>query len=189
VFFESPDALAPGALNDQLDSLVQMVPNIYEYRSGHVYLLSDGHDVSVASSNPSTYLAGSDPSGGDVLFFTSDSLIPGDDNTQQDLYDARVEGGFPTLAPLAGCAGEACLGALAAAPTLAPLGGSATQMSEAEVQSVVPPPVNAKPRAKARKKTKVRKKPRGKTVGKAHRAAPRGNARDIHGLGRQGLAR
>ena len=52
VFFESPDALTRGALSDQRDVFGQLIPNIYEYRAGHVYLLSDGRDVSVVDGIP-----------------------------------------------------------------------------------------------------------------------------------------
>src|SRR4029077_16284268 len=47
VFFESPDALTPQALADRTDAGGQLVPNVYEYRAGHVHLLSDGRDLSV----------------------------------------------------------------------------------------------------------------------------------------------
>ena len=137
VFFKSPDALTPQALSDH-DSGGILIQNVYEYRAGHVYLLSDGRDVATVDGTTSTQLIGSDASGGDVFFFTSDPLIAADGNTQQDLYDARAGGGLAP-APLAlGCS-EACQGALAAAPVLAAPGGSATQASEAEA----PPPLAA----------------------------------------------
>jgi hypothetical protein len=130
VFFQSPDALTPQALDD-----VQVgdnsIENVYEYHEGHVYLLSDGRDASIVNAGPGTYLAGSDPSGGDVFFFSSDPLIPADGNTQQDLYDARIEGGFPNpLSSTMGCAGEVCQGGLTGAPALPQVGGSATQIAE-----------------------------------------------------------
>jgi hypothetical protein len=154
VFFRSRDALTPGALNDvQIGTqFVTHEPiyaqNVYEYHEGHVYLLSDGHDVSIANDTPGTYLAGSDPSGSDVFFFTTDSLVPGDENTQQDLYDARVEGGFPIHTSPVGCAGEVCQGALAETPVLAPLRGSSTQTAEPEISPVVYPAPAAKPKSK-----------------------------------------
>ena len=144
VFFESPDALTPQALSDRPDSGGQLIPNVYEYRAGHVYLLSDGRDVATVNNDPSTFLIGSDASGGDVFFFTSDPLIAADGNTQQDLYDARVDGGLAPPPLALGCS-EACQGALAAAPVLAAPGGSATQASEAEA----PPPLAAPAPGKA----------------------------------------
>ncbi len=179
VFFESPDALTPQALNDQRDSLNELVTNVYEYRAGSVYLLSDGRDTSTVDFNRGGYLAGSDPSGEDVFFFTSDSLIPQDGSTQQDIYDARVGGGFPTPAPPTACGGEACLGALAGAPALAPLGGSATQVAEAEGS---PPPAPLPGATKA--KPKVKKKPKGKkkTRGKKRQKAKAGKKAGGSGL-------
>jgi hypothetical protein len=158
VFFESPDALTPQALSDQPNSLNELVPNIYEFSAGSVYLLSDGHDVSTVNSNPGSYLAGSDPSGGDVFFFTADSLIPQDGDTQQDLYDARVEGGFPVPVLPATCSGETCRGAPAPALALSPLGGSATQAAEAEAVPAVAAPSKTTSKAKLKKKQKAKKK-------------------------------
>jgi hypothetical protein len=137
VFFESPDALTPTALADKQDFIGQLVPNIYEYRSGNVYLLSDGHDVSTVNDNPGSSMVGWDPSGDDVFFFTADSLIPADGNTRQDLYDARVEGGFPAPAsPSINCV-ESCQGSLSSTPALTPPGGSATQTP---AESLLAPP-------------------------------------------------
>jgi hypothetical protein len=135
VFFDSPDALTFGALDDQHDSLGQMVPNIYEYRAGRVYLLSDGHDVSAVNDTSGAELVGWDPSGDNVFFSTSDSLILSDTNTQQNLYDARVEGGFPTAIQAPSCEGETCQGLLAGIPPLVPSSGSSVQAAEASPQS------------------------------------------------------
>ena len=180
VFFESPDALTPQALSDQRESAGQLIPNIYEYRAGHVYLLSDGRDLSVVDGFPSVYLAGSDPSGGDVFFYTSDPMVPGDGNTQQDLYDARVEGGFPTPTSPADCK-EACQGALAGAPVLATAGGSATQTAEAGGPPSTSVPAAVKPKAKNKASHRSKPKRRRKTrTGKARRVVLRKHA---HGSG------
>jgi hypothetical protein len=175
VFFESPSALTPEALNNQADAVGDLVPNVYEYHAGSVYLLSDGRDTSTVDLIPGVYLAGSDPSGNDVFFFTSNSLVPQDGDTQQDLYDARVGGGFPVPSLPPGCAGEACLGALAPAPALAPLGGSATQVAESESASVLSktptvtqsPKAKSKPKAKPKRKAKSKRKTKPKLKAKA----------------------
>jgi hypothetical protein len=197
VFFSSPDALTPGAMPDQnievyvggnLEAVP--VPNIYEYRAGNVYLLSDGHDLSDIDGGPGVYLAGWDPSGQDVFFFTADSLIPSDSNTQQDLYDARVEGGFLAPPSPTGC-GEICQGALAGTLSLAPLGGSATQTAEPEAPqpSVSPsttgasrpapkPPVRNTKGAKTAKRKFAKKSRRVKKSGEVfQRGGHRGRAR------------
>jgi hypothetical protein len=116
VFFASADALTPRALSDQSDALGEPVPNVYEYRAGSVFLVSDGRDSSAIDGGPGVRLLGSDPSGGDVFFTTVDSLVGQDTDTQQDIYDARVEGGFPMPAVAPGCFGEACQGPLSPPP-------------------------------------------------------------------------
>jgi hypothetical protein len=176
VFFSSPDALTPQALDDQQDFLGQLVPNVYEYRAGQVYLISDGHDTSSVNSSPGVYLAGSDASGDDVFFFTSDSLLTGDGNTQQDLYEARVGGGLTPSAFPPACAGEACRGALAAAPALAPLGGSATQAADAEVLPAVSAPAKPKTKTTLKKKKQKAKRSR-KAKKKVSRARLRSSVR------------
>src|ERR1700689_1314131 len=146
VFFESAEALTPQALNDRVDSLGQPIPNVYEYHEGNVYLISDGRDTSTVDAGPGTYLAGSDPSGEDVFFFTSDPLVPQDGDTQQDLYDARVGGGSPPPAAPAACTGEACLGLWPGPPAWAPLGGSATQAPKRKARLRSPRRHRSRPR-------------------------------------------
>ncbi len=175
VFFESPDALTPQALSDQTDSLGQVVPNIYEYRAGHVYLISDGHDVSTLHSGPGVLLLGSDLSGENVFFETSDSLVDQDTDTQQDIYDARVNGGIPAASAAPACEGEGCRGTLSPTPELL-TPASATQLAELSVPPVIAP---ATPGAKAKVKKKAGKtKRKRKTTRKANRRSPtRGSLR------------
>jgi hypothetical protein len=132
VFFMSPIALTPGALNDVVISeesgRTEYAQNIYEFEDGHVSLISGGRDVSVVASPTcnlfsSVCLVGSDVSGDNVFFTTTDRLVAGDTDTQLDFYDARVcepEHGNPCItaapAPLEACSGEACHGVPPAAP-------------------------------------------------------------------------
>lgn len=72
---------------------------------GCVRLISSGE-----SPQDSKFLDAS-PSGDDVFFTTAASLLPQDPGSV-DVYDARVDGGFPPPpAPPASCEGEACQGA------------------------------------------------------------------------------
>jgi hypothetical protein len=185
VFLQSANALTPGALNDRLSSNGEtLVPNVYEYRAGNVYLLSDGHDINAFGTSTFAQLVGSDPSGNDVFLTTVDPLIPSDLDTLPDVYDARVEGGFPTPAPLPGCSGESCRGPLALSPPLSPLGGSATQAAEEVASPGVPAPPVVKPKPKVKKKPKVAKKSKAakkrksKTARKARRAGLRGHVHE-----------
>jgi hypothetical protein len=175
VFFESPDALTPGALNDQLDALGEPVPNLYEYRNGGVHLITDGRDTSIIGSAPSSELIGSSASGEDLFFTTSDPLIGEDADSEQDIYDARVEGGFPA-AEVSACGEETCRGALSQAPAL-------TQALAVPIPEVAQPPAATQAtKAKGKTKTKTVRKSRRKRGKKARKAASHRHARG--GVGR-----
>ena len=140
VFFESPVALTPHALNDVqigVSPFFRLQPafaqNVYEWHEGHVYLISDGRDtsalapysnnVSPSEALSSVTLLGSDATGANAFFTTADRLAPQDIDTQVDYYDARIcSEQSPCIAASApsgsGCAGEACRGTPAGAPSL-----------------------------------------------------------------------
>ncbi len=137
VFFQSPVALTPGALNDVVLGCrfggeengkcglagVAFASNVYEYHEGHVFLISDGKDTGVS---PPVELLGSDASGANVFFETYDRLVPEDTDTQLDIYDAHVCSErepcpAPKSAPVP-CEGEACRGAPPGAPAGQALG-------------------------------------------------------------------
>jgi hypothetical protein len=166
VFFESPDALTPQALDDEISGEGVQVPNIYEYRAGNVYLISDGRDTSTISRTASVHLLGSDATGGDVFFTTADSLIPQDTDTQQDFYDARVGGGFPNSAGSPGCSGDVCQGASSLLPALPAPNGSAIQAAEGNQAAVSMPVGKPKLATLAQKLAKAlkacRKRPKSK---------------------------
>jgi len=106
VFFESPLALAAGALEDVPIGTEEhgspiYAQNVYEYHEGHVYLISDGRDVSqdhsqseacggTEGARSSTCLLGSDATGSNVFFSTADQLVGQDTDTELDYYDARI---------------------------------------------------------------------------------------------------
>lgn len=95
LFFNSSDALVPGASNG--------MQNVYEYRSGHVYAIS-----ALSGRNPSFFLDAS-PNGRDVFFGTADELLAQDKGTNVVVYDARVGGGFPAPTSPAPCgSGDSC---------------------------------------------------------------------------------
>jgi hypothetical protein len=132
VFFQSPVGLTARALDDVQAGVVRGRPvyaeNLYEWHEGHVYLISDGRDTSTfgeantnalsGSPSSSVILLGSDASGANVFFTTTDRLVGQDTDTQLDVYDARIGGGFPFAPPVAGCQGEACREPAAAPPSL-----------------------------------------------------------------------
>jgi hypothetical protein len=94
VFFNSPEQLVPSDNNSHQD--------IYEYEAGKLSLLSTG------TSTDDDFFVDASPSGNDVFFTTSQHLVPQDTDGAQDIYDARVGGGFPFTAPPPACSGEAC---------------------------------------------------------------------------------
>jgi DNA-binding beta-propeller fold protein YncE len=155
VFFSSPIGLTPGALNDARvhggNSSEELANNVYEYHEGRVYLISDGKDVSAAGVDEvgSVELVGSDATGANVFFTTTDRLVPQDTDTQRDFYDARIGGGFPYTPPPQPCGEQSCRGTLpSGAPAVAP--GSSTFSGAGNLESPAPvPQVKGKPPTRA----------------------------------------
>jgi len=113
VFFNTAEALVPEDTNGRSDA--------YEYDapSGSVHLLSSGK-----STDPS-YVLDASPSGDDVYIVTRDRLTGWDVDDRYDLYDARVDGGFPEPpSTSARCDGEACQGSLNGPPNAQGFGSS-----------------------------------------------------------------
>jgi len=123
VFFESPVALAPGALDEVHTSNPEILAeNLYEWEapgtrscdepSGCVSLLSDGKDIAEPSAliPSSTQLTGVDASGENVFFATASRLNWQDTDTQRDYYDARIGGGFAEPTRPIPCQGDVCKG-------------------------------------------------------------------------------
>jgi hypothetical protein len=106
VFFESLAALTPRAVSG--------VMHVYEFHDGQVSLISDGVDVAGQGAR----LVGVDATGANVFFTTVDALVPQDTDTQSDIYDARIGGGFPAPVSPAGCAGDGCQGPSSIPPAL-----------------------------------------------------------------------
>jgi hypothetical protein len=142
VVFSSADALSPGA--------VQGRENIYEYRDGSLYLISAEDAVAPLERPSRPRFLGMSPSGRDVFFFTADSLVPQDTDTQANWYDAREGGGFPAPVSPAGCMGDACQGALSTPPFLPAQGGSATTPGGGNLAAPVSKPTVVKPKALTR---------------------------------------
>ena len=140
VLFTSAAELAPGATSSE--------PSVFEYRSGSVYLISDGQDASSTIEGPAVQLyglaAGTEPEAHDVFFTTTDQLVPQDGETQVALYDAREGGGFAAQATDFGCQGEMCRGATSIVPSLA----GASSVTQAGGENVISSPA---PRAKTQK--------------------------------------
>jgi hypothetical protein len=170
VFFESPVGLTPHALNDvqiaaidhPFEGFIERLyaENVYEWREGQVFLISDGKDTAADVGGrglSAVKLLGSDGTGANVFFSTADQLVPKDTDTQLDYYDARIcepENGNPCAAepslPLPPCDGESCHGTPAATPSLlAP--GSASFDGAGNAPPTPPASASAKPLTRAQK--------------------------------------
>ncbi len=173
VFFNSLDQLVPADGNSMYD--------VYEYADGEHKLLSSGN------SAYDSLLFGVSPDGRDVLMTTHDGLVPADnDNGDQDLYVARVGGGFPPPAAGggAGCSGDACQGG---SPT-APAGGSAGSAGFRSAGNATTPKVARVSLAAARRSVRGRAAWLRFRVSDAGRVAVsgRGIARSAKRVGRAG---
>jgi hypothetical protein len=139
LFFDSSDDLSPRDTNGLQD--------VYEYENGHDYLISTG-----TSDHFSTFVDAS-ADGSDVFFVTRDQLVPQDTDGENDLYDARVNGGFPAPSPVPPCTGDGCRPATTPAP---PAPTVATITFSGPSNPTPPKPPSASKKKKKKKKTKIR---------------------------------
>jgi hypothetical protein len=181
VFFSSSDALTPEAING-------LANNVYEYHAGNVYLISDGQDLTKHAGGSQVHFLSTDLSGRDVFFETTDQLVPQDTDSNKDIYDARIDGGFPSPAPTVPCNADACQGPLSPAPVLLSPGSEFQEGGNPTTKATTPavkpePKGKAKPRkTQSKKKSKRKKKPKAKP----HGASASRNARNRgrrHGKG------
>ena len=91
LFFSSPDALVPGVDGGSL--------KLFEYEDGTIQLISG------AEAGREAVFLDASASGNDVFFATRERLAPTDTDELIDVYDARVDGGLPTLSQPASCEG------------------------------------------------------------------------------------
>lgn len=110
IFFDSPDPLVPEAAPAVQapigrNGASEEPTNVYEWEAGNLYLISSGTATGAV-------LDGTTPSGDDVFFTTRAQLTGGQSDHDEgegdeNIYDARVGGGFPAAAVPAQCA-ESC---------------------------------------------------------------------------------
>jgi hypothetical protein len=95
VFFDTPTPLSNADDNGAAD--------VYEYRDGRLRMISSG------TSETGAYFFGASADGRDVFFATSETLVAQDvDNGDNDIYDARVGGGFPAPEAPNPCRDDGC---------------------------------------------------------------------------------
>jgi hypothetical protein len=158
VFFDSYDALSPQDTNSAQD--------VYEWEragigtckreDGCVTPLTD-----VTSTGDSSVVDAS-ANGDDVFFITRAELVAQDTDQLRDLYDARVDGGFPAPPQSATlCEGESCLPIASPPRPIGPV-ASAIFSGVGNLSTISTRLVKVK--AKTPKKTKKHKKRTKKTV-------------------------
>ncbi len=170
-FFSTSDALIPVDSNEALD--------VYEYSEGRPQLITTGSGTTESGAGSygggralpgAVGLAGVSADGVDVYFATLDVLVPQNHNGPfVAFYDARTNGGFPYVPPLAPCeAADECHGAGNAPPA------RPTVASEGDLGSRgnAPNPTKKKHKSKRRRKAKHRRHHK-----RHHRPASRGGAR------------
>jgi hypothetical protein len=145
VVFQSADGLTPAALNGQEESYeyeeetqrlrkTYYAQNVYRYHENNVQLISDGLDTTATEGASSVRLDGMTSLGTDVFFETADQLVRQDTDTQRDLYDARINGGFPPP-PVSTPCQEACQGS----PGSQPLFGAPSSATFSGFGNLAPP--------------------------------------------------
>jgi hypothetical protein len=149
VFFDSQDQLVTQDTNH--------VRDVYEWEqegigtcpsgqlNGCVYLMSSGKD----SFNSIFLDASSD--GSNVFFGTHAPLASTDIDSSGDLYDARVDGGFPPPASLVACSGEDCRPPASTQPSVFGAPSSATFSGAGNITPPPPVVVKTKPKSKPAK--------------------------------------
>jgi len=160
LFFTSFEALVPRDTNGKAD--------VYEWEAssgrgeclgaqgGELFVPESSGCISLISSGRSptdSEFLDATPSGSDVFFATLSSLVPKDTGLV-DVYDARVDGGFPEpSAPPAACEGEACQG-----PTSSPAGQAPGSGSYVGPGNLRQPKPKGCPKGKVKKQGKCVKK-------------------------------
>jgi hypothetical protein len=146
-FFETATPLTPDDRNQATD--------VYEYRAGHIQLVSAG------SGSEDAFVGDASLDGSSVFFTSAVSLVPGAEAGVQHLYDARIGGGYQPATPQVPCSGGDCRGASGSV-------GAGRQPTSNVFQG---PGNRARGNAHARKCPEGKHKVKGK--GKAHCAKKR----------------
>jgi hypothetical protein len=139
VFFESRSAIVDEDVNEQSD--------VYEFADGAPRLVSDGRSVY------GSLFFDASVDGRDVFFATQESLVAQDvDNGDNDVYNARIGGGFPVPPRPAPCVGDGCQ----APPTAPPAFVAPPSVGQAEEPELDMPEIPALRLAKPTKKATKR---------------------------------
>jgi hypothetical protein len=155
VFFDSPDALVPRAVNGKRD--------VYEWENGTLFLVSSG------TSATNSFFLDSSESGADAFFSTSDELVQGDNDAAYDVYDARVPrpGDIPPPESVP-CQGDVCQGPPSVPSLLGPPPSATFNgLGNPPPEPTANPAATPRPKAKAKRCRKGYVKRKGRCVKKA----------------------
>ena len=173
VFFQTQEALVPQDKNGQTDvyeweregaggtdGCSRSSASFSERSGGCLYLVSTGE------SGDQSYFGDASADGSNVFFFTRQSLVGQDRDENDDLYDARVDGGIAAQnpPPPASCTGEGCLGPVDPSAVLdAPASATFSGTGNLKPLPTKPKKVVVKcPKSKKHRHMRCRKKKRAK---------------------------
>jgi hypothetical protein len=128
--------------------------------AGTVDMVSDGQTP--VSSDVERGAATLSASGADVFFFTTTKLVGQDADELRDVYDARIDGGFPAPTKETRCSGEMCQGTPSSTPSFGTPGSQAFTGGGnlTPGSTMFPPPVQEtkpKPLTRTQKRTNALK--------------------------------
>jgi hypothetical protein len=148
LFFTTGEKLLPADTDGTKD--------VYEYEGGQLHLMSSG-----TSSSDSLLLDASE-GGYDVFFLTRQKLLPQDTNEEAlNIYDARVNGGFPDpVSPPACITADACRTPVSPQPAIFGAPASQTFSGAGNLAQPATAKANSKGKAKGCRKGHVKKKGR-----------------------------
>ncbi len=176
VFFDAASELVPQDIDGEIEpvednhnstSSISESSDVYEWRKngvdGCMHVQGCLALITSVSGGLKNLLLGTTPSGRDVFFATHSALVPQDQDTAGDVYDARIGGGFPPPAPLpVECEGDAC-----STPASAPVDATPSSLTFSGTGNILEPPVvvvKAKAKGKALRCAKGRTASHGRCV-------------------------
>ena len=185
VFFDTDEPLLAQATNGKFDVYEWHEDKASPSHQGTIGLISSGQSSTsdyFLDSSACTNTKGETVEGCNVFFGTHSQLVPADQDQEGDLYDARIEGGFPAPLGAAPCEGDACQPATPLPLFQTP--ATNTLASSGNLASEPPPPpkivtktVKCKQgfvRKKVKTKTECVKKPKKKSKAKKSAKSNRG---------------
>jgi hypothetical protein len=116
VFFESHEPLVPADTNGELDAYEWERQGTGSCEAGS--LLTGGGCVYLlgAAGGEASLLIAADEAGNNAFVISRSRLVSTDSDEKPDLYDVRVEGGFPLTAKVFPCEGNSCQGPATPSP-------------------------------------------------------------------------